>query len=644
MVSKNLSRFRRTMREAGLFLVTALVFFLYCLSLGLDLWNDDKFGGTPADQPIEKGFQSLEEAKNASPVTYSPSDFIRTFNLKVAQKMGNYGEGETIAFLQSDSRFDEEAYLEFCRIFSKDYPELVPATRPLIFVKGKPLSSIPHSSTNIETMLDVEWAHVIAPKARLLIIDIFTNNAAQIQSIINQYHVSAVSSSIIDSKTFTSRNPILDALIMKDFQRVSTLKWLGSRTAYFVSSGDAGSNINPAVVAPESVIVGGIGEDEYKTSHDLSNVQIWPNEGHGSAVFSALAPGWQKTANSHHYFWRQVPDVVWLAGYPGVFYATNQGWFIGQGTSLSAPCWAALWALGDAAHRLTSGSPLPPQPNQILYWIAHVKPDAFIKPSAANTWAEKWGLGYPNVPTLTNSMATFNAQELQADPDSWIETAPFCTAFGLFIIVVVAYATVYEETPKKRKHKKKKSRRRLKTWTVLAVPRRTLERCKQRCARLLQELQTWTVARTFIGLLKKSAVKSAELYQNIRTRAVFVHLIGVCKFCKRTYSILRQKLKPYSPFVGRSLLAMLAMLAFAPLATIIVMQIPTNLANLSFQGNKWDSFISLITSRLFAFFVMWVTFSYLAFSFAKKRVKDTSQEPEPLASGKNRKKQHGQLR
>lgn len=343
MVDKNVSRFRLRARNVVLFLSIFLLFFLSCLSWGMDLWNDGKTGGTPADEKPEKGFPSLQAAKSVSPVTYSPSDFIRTFNLEAAQKMGNYGEGETIAFLESDSNFDKEAYLDFCKTFSTDYPELSPAIPPLIFVNGKPLSNTPSTDSNGETMMDIEWAHVIAPKANLVVIDANKNNFEQIRSIINQYHVTAVVSTIVNPYTkFTVRTLWLDDLLSPVFQRTQTLKWISSHVPFFVSSGDAGSNISSATVAQESVIVGGIEEDIYKKPHELSSFQIWPSEGYGTGVFYAFAPLWQKTSNNHHYLWRQVPDVVWLAGYPGVFIKTNQGWQISGGTSLSAPCWAAL--------------------------------------------------------------------------------------------------------------------------------------------------------------------------------------------------------------------------------------------------------------------------------------------------------------
>lgn len=557
MVSKNQSRFRRTMRKAGLFLVTALVFFLYCLSLGLDLWNDDKFGGTPADQPIEKGFQSLEEAKNVSPVTYSPSDFIRTFNLKVAQEMGNYGEGETIAFLEADSKFDKEAYLDFCTTFSQDYPELSTTTFPIVFVDGQPLSDATSSGTDIETMLDVEWAHVIAPKAKLLIIDTSKNNFEQIRSIIDRYHVTSVVSTIGNPYTrFTVRLPWLDWL-SPVFQRTQTLKWLSSHTAFFASSGDAGSNINPAIVAPESVVVGGVEEDKYKKPHDLSSFEIWSGEGYGSGVFYTFAPPWQKTANSHHYFWRQIPDVVWLAGYPGVFIKTNQGWDIRNGTSLSAPCWAALWSLGDAAHKLTTGTPLPPNPNQVLYSIAQTNPTAFIKATTTDRWTEQWGLGFPDCTNLVKTLSTFNGNDLLTHRDFPIATIPF-----------------------------------------------------------------WIMVCCLIGVLVSGSL--LNLFKTV-----------IAKFYPRIENILQILLY--------LLIALLLPLGAAAVTTIIVMQIPTNMVNGAFHDESQPLFISLLTSRLFAFLVMGTTFSYLLFSFTKKKIEGVGQEPEPLRSGENGKKKHSQL-
>ncbi|MCL6558096.1 MAG: hypothetical protein K6U74_04700 [Firmicutes bacterium] len=494
MPTKQTSGFRSTLRDIFLFFSIFLLFFVSCLSWGLDLWNNNKFGGTNEDEVPEKGFNSLQDAKGPYPLTYSPSDFIRTFKLEVAQETGNYGSGETIAFIEADSNFDAQAYQDFCNTFAKDCPQLLPANLPLVFVNGRPVSDSRSPISSIETMMDIEWAHVIAPRANLIIIDASSNNFSQIRSIIERNHVTTVVSAVIDEGTaFTIRNPLLNGAFFPDlqsryfppfFQRTPVLKWLSSHTALFVSSGDAGSNIHPAVVAPESVIVGGVEESYFETFHDLSNFHIWPNEGYGKAIFDAFAPPWQKTEDNKSLIWRQVPDVVWLAGYPGVFVKTNLGWYRYGGTSLSAPCWAALWSLGNAAHKLNKGSPLPLNANQTLYLIAQRSSDAFSKDSDTNYgWTEKWGLGMPNPSKLVKALAVFDEKDVFpvsvfpiSDIPFWIIAMPVIPAsiFALIGYICTARRRVANLIQKLRLNRKVSYRKTKKCAEILKYPLKLL--------------------------------------------------------------------------------------------------------------------------------------------------------------------------
>lgn len=427
-----------------------ILFIISSLSFGLDLWNDDKFGGISESETIPLGSSSFQKFKSSYPYSYTPAEFLQTFHLTEAQKMGRYGEGETIAFFEMDNSFNIEAYHEFCNLFSVNTPELKAQNDPIFFKNGVPIDEKQKTpltpSSLLETTMDIEWAHVIAPKAKLLIISVKDNNASQIQSILEKYHVTVLSSSICLPTISAIRNPIWDLALSLipianyQFQKIDMLKWIGSHYPYFVSSGDNGSFIHPATIAPQSVIVGGIEEESYTDDHhQIDKYKVWQKEGNGIASFVATARPYQNLSNSNPSYWRQSPDVTWLSGYPSVVTYTPQGWYLGKGTSLSTPCWAALWALGNAAHKdRWNGVPLPTDANQVLYLIAHNNPQAFHKNTKENKeWVTGWGLGFPEGNQIVKSLSDFNNKDIKHFSTYTVSVIPFWILVALLFLLVI---------------------------------------------------------------------------------------------------------------------------------------------------------------------------------------------------------------
>ncbi len=384
-----------------IFILITMMIVSSALAQGLDLWNNDNVGGSPANAAGPQAYKSLSTALHNYPHIFTPQSFVRTFHVFPAQVAGHFGSGETIAFLEWNANFDAQAFRQFNKTF---HLPNAPQTRPIVLSGNHVVTNL-SPSRDAETMLDVEWAHVIAPRARLVILDMSHLTFGQVKSILWRYHVTVVSSSI-STGSFVDRSPFTNATLPL-VTRIQFTTWIAAHYPYFVSSGDGGSNVNPAIVSPNAVMVGGIQANQFQSISNLKSYQVWPFEGLGIAIWDALAPSYQRELAPHP-TWRHIPDVTWLSGYPGVLVILRHGWIPGVGTSLSTPSWAALWALADNAHRSTMHSSLAAEAAPTLYAIASKNQHAFISNTrSTRSWQKGWGLGFPNPPTLIRDLASY---------------------------------------------------------------------------------------------------------------------------------------------------------------------------------------------------------------------------------------------
>jgi subtilase family serine protease len=275
-------------------------------------------------------------------------------------------------------------------------PPLTSSNFKVIYPDGKPVSPVAGilAGWDFEIALDVQWAHSIAPGAKILVVatpgqetDDFL---AAMTYIVNHHLGDVVSDSWeVDLDILTS------PLVEESFDRVLTLA-AAKGISFQFSSGDGGDNglgepIGAPLVpsnSPHGTAVGGtsilnkVNGSGYETlgwgtSLVLLNnggvldppvpLPFWGGSGGGESVFYPQ-PSWQKGLPGTG---RQVPDVSALGDpYTGVpIVVTSQGQqfvFVGiGGTSLSSPIFTAFWSIANqkAGHSLGQAAPT----------IAHLK-------------------------------------------------------------------------------------------------------------------------------------------------------------------------------------------------------------------------------------------------------------------------------
>ena len=225
--------------------------------------------------------------------------------------------------------------------FSKQFG-LPPATFRVVFATGsRPLRD---AGWEIEESLDVQWAHAMAPNAKL-------------------YLVEAASNSFYDLLT---AEIVAASLVASDGGGVVSNSWGGSEFAgeagydsffsfpgavYFASTGDGPGVIYPSA-SPYVVAVGGTTLSRNPTTGAYIFESAWNSTGGGLSQYETI-PSYQKGVAKVVGMQRGVPDVAAEADPNSglwVFDSGNGGWYIVGGTSASSPIWAGVVsAAGNSA-------------------------------------------------------------------------------------------------------------------------------------------------------------------------------------------------------------------------------------------------------------------------------------------------------
>lgn len=260
---------------------------------------------------------------SSTPYGYSPSQMRTAYNLP---SFG--GAGTTIAIIDA---YDTPNVLTYFNYFSNYFG--LPNNSTGNFIVHKMSESMgTDSSWAMETCLDVEWAHAIAPNAKILLVEATqpTDIAllAAVDYATSQLGVVAVSMSW-GGDEFSG-----ETSHETHFNKPGI--------TFFASSGDDGAGVSWPAASSRVVGVGGTSLTLNPDGSVVSETG-WSGSGGGvSAYFSK--PSYQ-TSYGLNYSNRAVPDVSYSANPSTGVSVYNDGWYKVGGTSAGAPQWAAIHAL-----------------------------------------------------------------------------------------------------------------------------------------------------------------------------------------------------------------------------------------------------------------------------------------------------------
>jgi subtilase family serine protease len=206
----------------------------------------------------------------------------------------------------------------------------------------------------LEIALDVEWAHAIAPKANIVLVEAKSNSLGNLLSAVDTARkrsgVVAVSMSW-GAGEFSSES---------SYDSYFTTPSGHGGVTFVASSGDNGAPVSWPAISPNVLSVGGTTLQLDSAGNILSETG-WAGSGGGVSLYESK-PGYQSTLP---YSMRSNPDVAYNAdpatGFPvydSYGYSGKSGWFQVGGTSAGAPQWAALVAIANQGRKLAGKASL----------------------------------------------------------------------------------------------------------------------------------------------------------------------------------------------------------------------------------------------------------------------------------------------
>ncbi|KRF31984.1 S8 family serine peptidase [Paenibacillus sp. Soil787] len=245
------------------------------------------------------------------------------------------GAGQTIAIIDA---YGSPTIVNDLQVFNTQFG-LPPADLTIAYPNGKPNKA--DGGWALETSLDVEWAHAVAPQAKILLV---VAKSATLSNLLAAVDYATSHGAQVVSNSWGGSEFSSEASYDSHFQR--------SGVVYVASSGDNGSGMSWPASSPYVLSVGGTTLNADSTGSYVSE-SGWSGSGGGASSYESRPSYediWQTVVGSY----RGSPDVSWdadpntgVAVYDSTSYSGQKGWFQVGGTSFGAPCWAAMIALAD---------------------------------------------------------------------------------------------------------------------------------------------------------------------------------------------------------------------------------------------------------------------------------------------------------
>jgi subtilase family serine protease len=351
---------------------------------------------TASAQPINgwsaHSMLRVHRAATSGPTGLSPAQIRAAYNLPSTGGMG------TIAIIDA---YDDPTVQNDLSVFSNQFG--LPTAN---FEKHMMASSIrTNGGWALEISLDVQWAHAIAPDAKILLVEAKSNSLTDLLAAVDY----ARSRSDVVAISMSWGGGEFSSESAYDSYFTSTYG-----ATFFASSGDNGAGVIWPSVSPNVVAVGGT---RLTFSSGSVSETAWSGSGGGISKYEA-EPSYQATYGvSGTNGKRAVPDVSYDADpYSGVSvydstpYSGATGWWQVGGTSAGAPQWAAIQSLGLSVS------------NSNLYQDASASYASYFRDITSGSNGHSAAIGYDLVTGLGSPITTNYAPV--TTPDFSITASP----------------------------------------------------------------------------------------------------------------------------------------------------------------------------------------------------------------------------
>ncbi|MBV8781774.1 MAG: hypothetical protein JO353_10290, partial [Phycisphaerae bacterium] len=285
---------------------------------------------------------------------YTPAQIKSAYGISSISLNGVTGDGsgQTIAIVDA---YSDPNIASDLAVFDKQFGLSAPASFKQVSQAGS-TSKLPaqNADWDSEISLDVEWAHAIAPKANIVLVDATSDSINNLMAAV-KYASSISTVSVISMSWGTgefSGESAYDSYFTTPSGHIGI--------TYVAASGDEGAAGGPEYPAssPNVLSVGGTTLSISSTG-SVTNESAWSDSSGGTSSYEKASTAQSSATGTTN---RQTPDVSYDAN-PNTGFAVYDsvpdygyvGWQEVGGTSAGAPQWVALVAIADQA-RVAKGS------------------------------------------------------------------------------------------------------------------------------------------------------------------------------------------------------------------------------------------------------------------------------------------------
>jgi subtilase family serine protease len=253
------------------------------------------------------------------------------------------GAGKTVAIVDA---FDSPTAENDLNVFSRQYGLPACTTANGCFKKADQRGGKRYPRKDpgwaLEISLDVQWAHAIAPGAKILLVEADSNSFGNLLAAVDY----AKNNAQYVSNSWGASEFSGEASYDSHFAKPGV--------SMFVSAGDNGLPAEYPSASPNVVSVGGT-LLTFAADGSLASESAWTSGGGGCSLYESATPAqaaFAEYANTGCDGKRSTPDVSLDADpasgvsvYDSTTYNNRSGWFTVGGTSASAPMWAGRAAV-----------------------------------------------------------------------------------------------------------------------------------------------------------------------------------------------------------------------------------------------------------------------------------------------------------
>ena len=299
------------------------------------------------------GGQGAAPLNTAGPTGYSPAQMAAAYGFNGISFNGTPGDGRNTTIAIVDAYNDPNIANDLHQF---DLAFGLPDTTLTVENQNGSTSGLPAANAGwiTEIALDVEWAHAIAPGAKILLVEA---NSASFGDLLTAVDTARNTTGVVAVSMSWGGGEFLGE---SSFDSHFTTPAGHAGVTFVVSSGDSGAPASYPATSPNVLAVGGTSlflnaDNSYKSESG------WSGSGGGISAYENQ-PAYQSGNVVGSTTKRVNPDVAYDSdpntGFP-VYDSYNNGtsapWGQWGGTSDAAPQWAALIAIADPG-RIANGS------------------------------------------------------------------------------------------------------------------------------------------------------------------------------------------------------------------------------------------------------------------------------------------------